>query len=166
MSETNQLEIIRIKWDGPYSLKEVCDFSDDKDLGGIYQVYGIHQLFGTDTLLYIGKASGKFKQRVPKEDKGTWIDWDSLELKFYLGRFGGEVSTSRENWLQQIDSAEKILIYEFTPPYNAMNVKSEGSLHAEEIIIFNTGIKHRLPQAVYKTNHLASMGKPWNQYTT
>lgn len=50
-------EEIHMVWEGPYSYEEItntlrdeyCDF-------GVYQIYGAHPIYGSDVLLYIGKA--------------------------------------------------------------------------------------------------------------
>ena len=49
-------EIIHIDWDGPYRIEEINELNDEKKDYGIYQIYGTHPVYGSNVLLYIGKA--------------------------------------------------------------------------------------------------------------
>ncbi|SRR6266545_152071 len=51
-----ELRRVRVMWTGPYTLDEVLQKNDPKDDFGVYQVYGQHVVFGSGSLLYIGKA--------------------------------------------------------------------------------------------------------------
>ena len=51
-----KLLIIEIGWSGPYDLAQISKLNTNSDYG-LYQIYGTHNIFGANTLLYIGKAS-------------------------------------------------------------------------------------------------------------
>lgn len=50
------MPVIHVHWNGPFSLEDVEQKDDNFDYG-VYQVYGSHPIYGSDVLLYIGKAS-------------------------------------------------------------------------------------------------------------
>ncbi len=47
---------VHIVWTGPLTLDTAEALQDEKEHVGLYQVYGGHVVYGTDLLLYIGKA--------------------------------------------------------------------------------------------------------------
>jgi hypothetical protein len=163
------MKVIEIKWEGPYTLEEVRSPDPNKTLkdhGGLYQIYGIHPLFGADSLLYIGKAGEqKFYQRVHQQDKGNWIDWDSLELKIFLGHFGGANYPGYDDWLYQINVAEMLLIYHLSPPFNSAGIKKEPEHSYGDLVIHNFGKRHRLPEKFFDVNYQSSLAtNSWKQY--
>lgn len=114
---------INIEWDGGYSVDEVRNFQGDSDYG-LYQVYGVHPIYGSDVLLYLGKASQQcFGTRIPQHDKWAY-DPDVNSLRVYLGRLGGNKAVSNTRWDKQISIAEKLLIFTHKPAYNASNIRS------------------------------------------
>jgi len=68
VEEKNMQETIRIKWEGPYSFKEVIEdrmFNSEAMDFGVYQLYGCHPVYGSNVLLYIGKAQDQtFSKRI------------------------------------------------------------------------------------------------------
>ena len=140
-----EIKIIEIKWDGPFSFEECVD-KNCKVIGyGIYQIYGTHNILGENTLLYIGKASDQeFGTRIAQH--GEWVKHEQNEMKFYLGRLGGETQISDEDWAQSISDAEQLLIYYCSPPYNSKNIHDYGDI--ERTIVLNFGKKNRIPYEV------------------
>lgn len=47
---------IHIEWEGPKLLSDINNLNDPKYDYGVYQIYGGHPVYGTNILLYIGKA--------------------------------------------------------------------------------------------------------------
>ena len=121
-------QLIHIEWDGPFSLTEVSRFTSEKDYG-IYQIYGGHVTYGSEVLLYIGKAGAQhFGVRIPQEK--WWPDnHDAARLRVYVGRLAGEITPRDKVWGKQIDLAERLLIYACVPAYNAQ--KNLGKLDAD-----------------------------------
>src|SRR5260221_10541362 len=108
-------DIVHIEWEGPYTLEAKNKLKDPTDYG-IYQVYGCHSVYGVDTLLYIGKARDQtFATRLKQEEHWLYHQ-DFQRLSFYVGRFSGWLGTpSDDNWADQIDRAEKLLILAHRP---------------------------------------------------
>ncbi|MEA2018871.1 MAG: hypothetical protein U9N59_10525 [Campylobacterota bacterium] len=130
-----EIETIRIEWDGPYSLTDIgydkenfnynneTSFLNDenKDIG-VYQVYGCHPIYGNDVLLYIGKAAKQtFALRLSQE--GWNLNEDFHNIKFYVGRLFDEYQPkSISQWYDMIDKAESMLIYAHKPARNSSNI--------------------------------------------
>ena len=129
------IEIIRIEWDGPYSLNDIGydeeiysyktsnilnDMSKDK---GIYQVYGYHPVYGDNVLLYIGKTIKQtFAKRLSKE--GWEYNHDYKNIQIYVGRLFEVKQPSIEHWENMISKAEQMLIYAHSPAKNSSNILS------------------------------------------
>lgn len=138
-------EIIAIMWDGPYSIEEIATrFSNASDYG-LYQIYGTHNIYGPDALLYIGKAElNSFAERIPSHKE--WANWEASAVEVYLGRVSGNEEMTqviRESWNDRIDRAERILIYFSSPPYCGRNIKRLGEMPAT--IVLNYKKRKRLP---------------------
>jgi hypothetical protein len=120
--------LIHIEWRGPFPLKQISDFTGEKDYG-LYQIYGGHVVYGADVLLYIDKAGSQhFGTRIPQEK--WWPDnHDAARIRIYLGRLAGEITPSDEQWGTQIDLAERLLINACSPAYNAQ--KNLGVLNTD-----------------------------------
>ncbi|HUF52623.1 MAG TPA: hypothetical protein VMR52_02465 [Dehalococcoidia bacterium] len=118
-------EIIHIEWEGPLSLEDVAKLNGSTDYG-VYQIYGGHVVYGSDALVYIGKAGRQsFGTRIKQE-----TDWpenhDADRIRVYVGRLHGEATPSNETRERQIDLAERLLIYACQPAFNSK--KSLGLL--------------------------------------
>jgi len=130
-------EVIRIEWDGPYSLYDIGYIEDketyttvniklddsNKDYG-IYQVYGYHPVYGNDVLLYIGKADGQtFAKRLSQE---RWeFNSDYKNIKLYVGRLflvDEEEHPTPNQWSGLIDKTERMLINAHSPARNSSNI--------------------------------------------
>lgn len=117
------LEKIEIKWDGPFDERTISDKYDKTDRG-LYQIYGTHEIYGPDTLLYIGMCwEQKFSQRL-NQHKNEWFKWLSSDASIYIGRVNKDLDGSAEIKIskEQVEELEKMLIYFCTPPYNSQHI--------------------------------------------
>lgn len=108
-----ELDIVEIEWEGPLLMEGIEKLNDSWDYG-IYQIYGTHPIFGSDSLLYIGKAQeNSFAGRIPAHRE--WVEWESTPVDIYVGRLGGTEKmldeTKWAKWNEMIERAEKLLIF-------------------------------------------------------
>ncbi len=96
---------VRVEWQGTFSIEEVLILNDENDDYGLYQIYGCHVIFGSDSLLYIGMARDQtFGQRLGQHD-AEWLceeggcQSESVELAakitlvtHQIGQIGGKFS--------------------------------------------------------------------------
>ena len=127
-------KIIRIEWEGPYTLFDIgyieendqyklsnAKLNDDKIDYGLYQIYGYHPVYGNNVLLYIGKTNKQtFAKRI--SDEGWEYNPDFKNIQIYVGRLFYKKSPSEKEWLNQINQAEKMLIYSHEPARNSSNI--------------------------------------------
>ena len=143
--QKKEVSIIEIKWDGPFSKTNFNDLND-KNHYGLYQLYGTHEIYGPETLLYLGKARDRtFSTRVSEHDK-AWFNWQSSAVSLYIGQLGGIEQPSDDEWSSQIDEAEKLLIHFCTPLYNSQHIQDYKC--QDDILVLNYGKKKMLPYAV------------------
>ena len=130
MSSKMRKHQIGIHWEGPLTVKDVIrnknhagtkrDNWAGKDYG-IYQIYGRHILYGRNALLYIGQAAFQtFSQRFKQHTIWLKDEWKGINV--YLGRLEAEKYTDRNDWYAwrwDVDIAEAILVYKYTPCYNS-----------------------------------------------
>jgi len=135
-----EVNVIEILWKGPFNVNEVVKMNGDDDIG-IYQIYGSHDTHGPDVLLYIGQtAQQSFGARI-KQHNTDWIKWEPSSVEIYLGRLCDVKDVD-----QEIDIAEKLLIYYGSPPYNSYNlIKYDG---IPDVLILNIGRKNRIPYSI------------------
>jgi hypothetical protein len=116
------------------------EFVTDSDFG-IYQIYGSHPVYGSDVLLYIGRAQGgSFGWRVPQHEH--WIDnHDDGRIRVHLGRLTGEATPSDEVWSQHIALAERLLIYAHQPAVNQRMGLGEAQAELHNVHVCNWGRK-------------------------
>lgn len=127
---------IHIEWDGSHSLESIKQFQESNDYG-LYQIYGSHLIYGSNQLLYIGKANDQtFGKRIPQHAKWFYHQ-DSENIKVYIGRLGGNRTINDEKWGEQIDIAEKLLIHSHKPAYNSSNIQTIPDSIPIETHVFN-----------------------------
>ena len=137
---------IHIEWENGIPLTDVSSFQGPTDYG-IYQIYGAHPVYGSDVLLYIGKAQQQtFGVRIPQHVKWAF-NRDAGNVKVYLGRLGGNKQVDSQSWSEQIDSAEKLLIYSHKPAYNSSNINTMSQIDINTHI-FNWGSYRSLADEV------------------
>ena len=155
---------IHIVWDGPFTLDQIKGMKSEDDYG-VYQVYGTHVVYGSYSLLYIGQATyQKFGVRIPQHTKWGYVP-DENELKFYVGRFGGNGDVSDDKWNDQIKIAEKLLIYTHSPALNSSNINSVNDVPIESHV-FNWGNRRNLLPEISALRYLAEEGEYFLTYRT
>ena len=123
INNDKSIDIIEILWTGPFKLADTEEFSDYSDYG-IYQIYGTHNIYGAETLLYIGKSDQRTFSTRFAEHK-NWVEWEPGSVEVYLGRLGGSdlmPKSKWDMWSDQIDRAERLLIFYCSPPYNSQGL--------------------------------------------
>ena len=137
---------IHLEWDGPLTLEAARACSGDSDWG-VYQIYGLHHTYGSDTLLYIGKAEKQFfGARLSQE---TWWEYgaDPKRMTVYLGRLAGEDAPDDDTWCRYIDLAERLLIFVHRPAWNAQANIRKFDADLQHVHVFNWGAhRHLLPE--------------------
>lgn len=142
----DKLEEINIWWEGSFSIDDILNDKIDSSIYdntankiGIYQIYGIHPLYGSDKLLYIGRTQDKngFKSRL----KNRWVienGQDSENIKIYLGTifsYNEDIKNKENNF---IEKAEALLINALKPAFNSSNIQSvDERLQKQNYIIYN-----------------------------
>ncbi len=145
---------IRLEWEGDFSLEDIgFDFEtkkyslknaklNDKNRDfGLYQIYGLHPVYGDSVLLYIGKATKQtFAKRISQE---VWEhNQNCKSIQIYVGRLLINENISFTSFEALIDKAEKMLIYTHSPAMNSSNIlnisKDKAKLKEfENIRVFN-----------------------------
>lgn len=147
-----ELEVI---WSGPFSWEDViARFNDggrvpdyDGEDYGLYQIYGRHLLCGSDTLLYIGQATEQtFATRFRQH--AHWLTREE-NIHVYLGRvYDPNRHSAADNfngWAVDIRFAECLLIYKYSPNYNASAIADPPMLGTfERVDIIHKGRRHKL----------------------
>jgi hypothetical protein len=147
-----ETRVIRIAWDGPFTLKETERLNDPKDYG-VYQVYGPHPTYCRIDLLYIGLASKQsFCWRIRAH--GGWIQHtrDHSQVAIYVGRLLGPKTPANDAWEEEISLVEHLLIYAHYPTYNRQKDAFESDLRAKpsarNLHVLNLGkFRDLLPEA-------------------
>ena len=145
MSEPANI-IIHIHWSGPHSLDHVASLNGPTDFG-IYQIYGGHHVYGSDVLLYIGKAQDRtFATRLP-EHKWCSITPDPKQISDYVGRLFGDNTPDNATWSSQIDLAERLLIYAHSPASNTQKELGGSEKNLWHVHVVNWGsYRNLLPE--------------------
>ncbi len=145
---------IKIEWVGPFSVEKVVKEMDEggqyPDWGedyGLYQIYGKHILYGKDALLYIGQTTDQTFSTRFKQHKKYWLD-NEENIKVYVGRVYDPGRHSKEDnwesWEEDIQIAERVLIYKYSPNYNNTNISNPPELGSRNVRLIHKGKRHRL----------------------
>lgn len=131
---------IHINWSGPYAYTDAIKLRSTSEDYGIYQVYGTHPVYGSDVLIYIGKADQQtFGVRLSQE---AWqkTNSDSSNLTVYVGRLAGyEGTPTNTEWSSQITVAERILIIAHWPAGNSSGINVLLDKEYRDIHVLNWG---------------------------
>ena len=130
---------IHIDCEGPFSFHEANKFNKPTDMG-LYQIYGTHRVYGPNTLLSIGQVQDRLFAERLTEHKTRYEGYnDFSEIKFYLGYFYCKNDISKDAWKDQVNDAEKLLIYAHTPALNSQYLNYEGFPEdlRNDLIIYN-----------------------------
>ena len=121
---TMEERIIHIEWEGPYSLSQLDTLKDLRKDRGLYQIYGHHPVYGSNVLLYIGQTVGRtFGERIQEHNFGGGSQEDRAHVEIYVGRLKGATTTpSSDDWRNEINWAEKLLIHVHAPAYNPQHM--------------------------------------------
>ncbi|MCD8503250.1 MAG: hypothetical protein LRY71_18335 [Bacillaceae bacterium] len=134
----SKTHLIQIEWEGPYKLTDLADLTNEEFDYGVYQIYGKHLTYGSDVLLYIGKAD--FQTLGKRISQENWLNTnDSNNTKIYVGRLYGPEIPSEEQWSKEIDLAERLLVYSHKPAYNSRSISSLPDTELQDIHILNWG---------------------------
>ena len=97
---------VTIEWEGPFSIDEVLGLDNrGKD-------YGLYQIYGPDSLLYIGETGKTFSQRF--DEHLAWLEEEEEEG---VGRIVGEWCDE-----QVRKDTEALTINWHSPAYNSSNI--------------------------------------------
>ena len=152
------LNIIHILWEGPLTLQQTESANTGDDYG-VYQIYGTHDVTGSDTLLYIGQADrGPFGGRI-SDHKDEWARWNPSEIAVYLGRLAGREPVTNDSWGDLIDRAEAVLIWKIGVPFNSARIK-KLKYQERPILVVNHGRRHRLPESVSTLTEFINTDQP------
>ena len=116
---------------------------------GLYQIYGKHILAGPDSLLYIGKATQQtFSSRFYAHQ--SWLANED-DITIYLGciydreRHLPGPAHDWPVWVRDVQIAECVLIYKYSPNYNSVSISDPPLLDPDQRVILNhSGRRHRL----------------------
>lgn len=145
MSENSELIWI-VHWDGPFPIEKAKDKKKNHSGYVFYQLLGYHNLYGFNSLLYIGQTSAGIKTRLGQHD--DWINDEYDEVSVRLGSISKFIGW--EKWKAQdkpyrypddnpniIERVEKLLIYANQPVYNMAN--KNDALTSNNLRVFNSG---------------------------
>lgn len=95
--------VVRVEWQGPLALAEVLKL-DGADDYGIYQIIGIHLVFGPSSLLYVGSAANQtFKRRFTQhQDDGLTAE---NEVSLRIGRIATRDRPVRRRVIERVGAA-------------------------------------------------------------
>lgn len=144
------MQFIHIEWRGPFlvcpidsenpkaeSLNKLVERNDR----GLYQIYGDHPVYGTDSLHYIGQTEGQtFLQRIQQHH---W-EREARTITCYVGRLYGDATPSENEWRKQIVVAEKLLIQAHKPAYNARELSQRLDISFADFHVLNWGDRRAL----------------------
>ncbi|MBI1927973.1 hypothetical protein HYR99_27490 [Candidatus Poribacteria bacterium] len=156
--------ICDVRWEGPFCRADFDSLCNPNHV--LYAIHGVHHLYGSNVLLYLG-MTGKTPERTVAdrlaEHERTWVngEYDSVTVKVAsIGIHKGIKEWWRE-WENMSDSyiyqrperdiilaVEALLIYAHQPAYNT---QGKGSLPTDQWLrVFNTGKCGRLlPELSY-----------------
>ena len=158
----NEVKIIEIEWEGPFSMSEIIEKKGETDFG-LYMAFGPHRVYGENVLLYVGKAEQQtFATRIPQH--GDWWGTESI----FLGRLGGSDIISMNEWDELIDYAESKFIQYCLPSWNSSKLNDHKKASFGEAIIFNSGVRlYSIPTVLSDTLFLQSsfIKKTWAAYS-
>lgn len=154
-NDDEQLIVIPIYW-------EIADFKSTNEHckewdRGLYQVYGRHNAYGQDCLLYIGKTFDQtFSQRL-LNDKRIYADFLETTIspeKVRLGRIAKNNKSENERideennnatWRSYINIAEHLLIASHVPALNSQldyrlsSLSDKYIANKKHVLILNLG---------------------------
>ncbi len=127
---------INIEWEGPFQIKDIKRFNTENDFG-LYQIYGSHPVYGSNILLYIGKASIQaFGTSIFQEGWGHHNNEYGLEV--HLGRVLADKALPKSQQQDQIELVFRLLVYAHSPAYNATHINNvHEDEHLQKVHVLN-----------------------------
>jgi hypothetical protein len=131
---------LHVEWEGPHSYDAAKQLRDEDTDYGVYQIYGAHPVYGSDVLLYIGKACAQtFGERLAQEH-WNFHNQDSDRVAVYVGRIHAFGPTPDDAaWEEQITSVERLLIYSHWPAGNSSGLHVKFGRDLYPIHVLNWG---------------------------
>lgn len=135
--------LLRVQWIGPLTLEDVANLDDSEEDVGVYQIYGGHVVFGTGSLLYVGRARAmSFAARF--HSHYSWLRFES-GVTVHVGRLHPDDYPQQApewpEWCQLVDEAEALTIHWHSPPYNSRHIVRYGG---RPLRLHNDGQRGRL----------------------
>jgi hypothetical protein len=165
------MNCVHVMWEGPYKHDKLSDLRNGNSDYGVYQIYGAHPVYGSDVLMYIGKADQQtFGVRIPQ----TYSDWeyfnsDPKRLTVYVGRLVGTGPTPNlSEWSRLIGLVEKLLIVAHWPGGNTQHINAGFEGDDKNVLVINLGAYRSLLPEVsglrlgsgFDKTKLVEFGKP------
>lgn len=150
------MRTIYLEWDGPFGPGEVAELDDPRMDYGLYQVYGMHPLYGAEVLLYIGiTLNGRtFAAQLSEEQKYWELEEDFFPTNFYVGRLMGVATPAEGVWEEEMELAQHLLAYTYVPVFNSRQLASVPPEYLKEIHLVNWGEKGDLETEVSGRRYL------------
>ena len=136
------MRIVRIEWEGPFSIEEVLELDDRNKDCGLYQIYGHHIVYGKDSLLYIGQTGNTFSQRF--NEHLVWLE-EEEGVFIHVGRIASEDYDE-----QGRQDVEALTIHWHSPAYNSSNIET---YNGQRLKVVNDGDRGDLCERL-STNEL------------
>jgi hypothetical protein len=128
------VKIVNIQWDViPFNQAEIAQLNTKKDKG-VYQIYGRHNAYGKNALLYIGQADN-FSVRL--KNRYEFVESSATPTMIRVGRIvtstvaGESLDFDITEWDHIINLVEELLIRAHSP---ALNQKNNKGLAEHEIL--------------------------------
>lgn len=133
------MRYIHVQWDGPYSYKDAVQLKGNADYG-VYQIYGSHPIYGSDVLLYIGKAEIQTFGKRLSQEIWDYHNQDSGRIAVYVGRIADyKAPPGEEEWNQAITVVERLLIYSHWPAGNSSGLNAAFGDELHNLHVLNWG---------------------------
>ena len=124
------------------------DNNDREKIGGIYQIYGTHPIYGRNVLLYIGKTNGFIGDRI-KQHLSAWIKYEYDEVTIHYGSLSPTSKFEGYSKMDAFAAAEALLVYYCAPAYNSNLILRIDEKYLEgEIVVRNYKKLGSLPTEV------------------
>lgn len=144
----NETVQFNVQWEGPLSYENAEKLKNLSIDYGVYQIYGAHPVYGSNVLLYIGKANQHtFGEHLGRE-ACNFHNQDSGQVTIYVGRLSGyKVPISNVAWSEQIALVERLLIYSHWPAGNTLGLNDAFDENLYDIHVLNWGkYRNLLPE--------------------
>lgn len=120
------MKVINIYWDLiPFNEEEIAKLNTKKDKG-VYQIYGRHNAYGKNALLYIGQADN-FSNRL--KNRYEFVESSATPTMIRVGRIvtsavaGESLDFDINDWDHIINLVEELLIKAHSPAFNQKHNK-------------------------------------------